>query len=96
VIGQYHARGVMPLRRWPLRLCEMTADRAPWERTLTALSLPSSLEVQLRVGQAIGRSSYLWPLSRLLPMLPNAGSEKFVSSLSFRCISFALVMASIF
>jgi hypothetical protein len=29
VIGQYHARGVMPLRRRPLHLCEMTADRAP-------------------------------------------------------------------
>jgi hypothetical protein len=29
VIGQYHARGVAPLQRWPLRLCDMTADRAP-------------------------------------------------------------------
>jgi hypothetical protein len=29
VIGQYHARGVVPLRRQPLRLCEMTADQAP-------------------------------------------------------------------
>jgi hypothetical protein len=29
VIGQYHARGVVPLRRRPLRLCDMTADRAP-------------------------------------------------------------------
>jgi hypothetical protein len=29
VIVQYHARGVVPLRRRPLRLCEMTADRAP-------------------------------------------------------------------
>jgi hypothetical protein len=29
VIGQYHARGVVPLRRRPLRLCEMTADRPP-------------------------------------------------------------------
>jgi hypothetical protein len=28
VLRQYHARGVMPLRRRPLRLCEMTADRA--------------------------------------------------------------------
>jgi hypothetical protein len=45
VIRQYHARGVVPLRRRPLRLCEMTSDRAPWEETVTALSLPSSLEV---------------------------------------------------
>jgi hypothetical protein len=29
VIGQYHARGVVPLRRRPLRVCEMTADQAP-------------------------------------------------------------------
>jgi hypothetical protein len=29
VIVQYHARGVVPLRRRPLRLCDMTADRAP-------------------------------------------------------------------
>jgi hypothetical protein len=29
VIGQYHARGVVPLQRRPLRLCEMTENRAP-------------------------------------------------------------------
>jgi hypothetical protein len=29
IIGQYHVRGVVPLRRRPLRLCEMTADRPP-------------------------------------------------------------------
>jgi hypothetical protein len=29
VIGQYHARGVVLLRRRPLRLCETTADRPP-------------------------------------------------------------------
>jgi hypothetical protein len=29
VIGQYHTRGVVPLRRRPLHLCEMTADRPP-------------------------------------------------------------------
>jgi hypothetical protein len=29
VLRQYHARGVVPLRRRPLWLCEMTADRAP-------------------------------------------------------------------
>jgi hypothetical protein len=63
---------------------------------VTALSLPSSLEVQRRVGQAVGRSSYSWPPSRLLPMLPNVGTEKFVSSSSSRCILFALVVMSIF
>jgi hypothetical protein len=29
VIRQYNARGVVPLRRWSLRLCEMTADGPP-------------------------------------------------------------------
>jgi hypothetical protein len=29
VLGQYHARGVVPLRRRPLRLSEMTADCPP-------------------------------------------------------------------
>jgi hypothetical protein len=88
VIGQYHARGVVPLRRRPLRLCDMTADRAPWVGTVTALSPPSPLEVQHRVAQVIGRSTYSWPPSRLLLMLPNAGTEKFVSCSSSRHVSF--------
>jgi hypothetical protein len=96
VIRQYHAREVVPLRRWPLHLCEMMADRAPWEGTVTAPSLSSSLKVQHRVGQAIGRSTYLWPPSWLLQMLPNAGTKKFVSSSSSRCILFSLVVTSIF
>jgi hypothetical protein len=45
VVGQYHARGVVPLRRRPLWLCDMTADRAPWVGTVTALEPPSPLEV---------------------------------------------------
>jgi hypothetical protein len=76
VIGQYHAQGVVPLRRWPLLLCDMTANQAPWEGTVTAPLLPSTLEVQCRMAQAIGRSPYSWLLSRLLLMLPNAGTKK--------------------
>jgi hypothetical protein len=79
VLGQYHARGVVLLRRRPLRLCKMTADQAPWAGTVTALFLPSPLEVQRRVAHAIERSTYSWTPSRLLPMLPNEGTEKFVS-----------------
>jgi hypothetical protein len=45
VIGQYHARGVVLLRRWPLCLCEMIARRAPWEGTVTAPELPSLDEI---------------------------------------------------
>jgi hypothetical protein len=88
VLGQYHARGVVPLRRWPLRLCEMTADRAPWMGTVTALTLPSPLEVQRRVAQAIRRSTYMWPPSRLLPMLPNEGTKicELLSSRRFSCV----------
>jgi hypothetical protein len=63
---------------------------------VNAPSLPSSLEVQRRVAQAIGRSTYSWPPSRLLPMLPNAGTEKVVSCSSSRCILFYFVVTSIF
>jgi hypothetical protein len=69
VIGQYHARGVVPLRRRPLHLYDMTTDSPPWAGTVTALEPPSPLEVQRRVAQAIGRSNYSWPPSRMLPML---------------------------
>jgi hypothetical protein len=71
VVGQYHARGVVPLRRRPLLLCDMTADRAPLAGTVTALEPPSPLEVQRRVTQAIGRATYSWPplgCSRCSPM----------------------------
>jgi hypothetical protein len=79
----------VPLQRWSLRLCDMTADRAPWVGTVIA-SLPLSLlEVQRRVAQAVGRSTYSWPPSRMLLMLPNAGTEKFVSRSSSRHVSFA-------
>jgi hypothetical protein len=63
---------------------------------MTAMSLASPLEVQHRMAQAIGRSTYSWPLSRLLPMLPNAGTEKVLSCWSSRCILFAFVVTSIF
>jgi hypothetical protein len=86
----------MPLWRRPLLLCEMTADRAPWDGTVTAPSLPSPLEVQRRVAQVIGRWTYSWPLSRLLPVLPNVRTEKVVSHFSSQCILFAFVVMLIF
>jgi hypothetical protein len=89
VIRQYHTRGVVSLRRRPLRVCDMTADRAPWVGTVTAPSPPSPLEVQRLMAQAIGRSSYSWLPSQLLPMLPNVGTKKFVSCSSSRHVSFA-------
>jgi hypothetical protein len=63
---------------------------------VTASSLPSSLEGQHRMAQAIGRSTYSWPPLRLLPMLPNVGTEKYVSCSSSRCVLFAFVVMSIF
>jgi hypothetical protein len=36
---------------------------------------PWPIEIQCHVAQAIGRSSYSWPPSRLLRMLPNAGTK---------------------
>jgi hypothetical protein len=73
----------------------MTVDRAPWTGTVTAPLLLSLLEVQRHVAQAIGRSTYSWPPSRLLPMLPNAGTEN-CQLMSSRCILFTFVMTSIF
>jgi hypothetical protein len=57
----------------------MTADQAPWTGTVTAPTLSSPLEVQRRVAQAIGRSTYSLPPARLFPMLAHEGTEKFVS-----------------
>jgi hypothetical protein len=79
VIGQYYACGVVPLRRRPLRLCEMTADRAPWAGTVTAPTVPSPLEIQCCMAQAIGKASYSWPLTRLISMPPHKGTEKLVN-----------------
>jgi hypothetical protein len=62
------------LRRRLLRLCEMTADRPPWMGTVSAPFIPSLLEVQQPMVQVIGRSTYSWPLSRLLPIIPNEGT----------------------
>jgi hypothetical protein len=84
VVRQYHARGVVPLWRRPLRLCDTTVDRAPWAGTVTAPKPSSLLEVQRRMVQVIGRATYSWLPSRMLPMLPNAGTEKFVSCPSSR------------
>jgi hypothetical protein len=45
---------------------------------------PSQKEVQRRVSVAIGKASHSWSPSRLLPMLPNEGTVKLVSSFIFR------------
>jgi hypothetical protein len=55
VIRKYHARGVVPLRRRLLRLCDMTADRAPWTGIVTAPEFLSLNEIQHRVALAIGK-----------------------------------------
>jgi hypothetical protein len=98
VLGQYHSRGTVPLRRRPLRLCEMTADRTPCTGTVTSPSFLSPLEVQRCVAQAIGRSTYSWPPARLLLMLPHEGTEKFVSHclLDAFCLFCVFVVMSIF
>jgi hypothetical protein len=85
-IGQYHALGIVPLRRRPLRIRELTPNRAPFEGTVTTPEPPSLDEIQHRVALAIGKASYSWPPSRLLPMLPNEGTKKHVSFLPFRLV----------
>jgi hypothetical protein len=91
VIGQYHARGVKPLWRRPLRLCEMMTDRAPWTGTLTALAFPSPNKIERCMAQAIRKSTYTWTPTQLLLMLPTrrprswyvvASSHKFFVSLA--------------
>jgi hypothetical protein len=76
----------------------MTADRAPWMGIMTAPSLSSPLEVQCRVAQAIGRSTYSWPPAWLLPMLPHEGTDKFVSHclLDASCLFCVFVVMLIF
>jgi hypothetical protein len=74
----------------------MTADRGPWAGTVIAPELPLPLEVQHRVAQAIGRAAYSWLPSRMLLMLPNVGTEKFVSCSSSRPVSFALYRGTTF
>jgi hypothetical protein len=82
VISKYHARGVVLLLRRSLRLCEMTASRAPWEGTMTAPDIPLLNEIQRRVSVAIEKSTFVWPPAQLLPMLPNEGTEKLVRDFS--------------
>jgi hypothetical protein len=101
VIGQYHARGVVPLQRRPLCLCEMTASRAPWAGTVTTPELPSLIEIQRHVSLDIGKSTFVWP-PQLLPMLHNEGTEKFVSDFFFRqtfrpawCLQLMLIFSEI-
>jgi hypothetical protein len=61
----------------------MTTRRALWEGTVTVPELPSQDEVQRRVSVVIGKVSYSWPPSWLLPVLPNEGTEKLISSFIF-------------
>jgi hypothetical protein len=42
------------------------------------------------MAQVIGRLTYSWLPSRMLPMLPNAGTEKFVSCPSSQQVLFTL------
>jgi hypothetical protein len=46
---------------------------------MTAPASPLLNEIQRCVEQAIGKSTYTWPPTRLLPMLPNKETEKLVS-----------------
>jgi hypothetical protein len=62
----------------------MTARRAPWEGTVTTLELPSLDDICCCVSVAIGKSTFVWLPSWLLPMLPHEGTEKLVRDFFFR------------
>jgi hypothetical protein len=46
---------------------------------MTTPAFPLLNEIQRRMAQAIEKSTYTWPPTRLLPMLPNKETEKLVS-----------------
>jgi hypothetical protein len=55
--------------------------------TVTAPEFLSLNEIQHRVVLAIGKSTFMWPPARLLPILPNGETEKLVSGFFFRQVS---------
>jgi hypothetical protein len=75
----------VPLRRRTLHLCDMTTDKAPWVGMVTA-----------RARAFIGKATYSWPLSRMLPMLPSTGTKKFLSCSSPWQVLFTLCREKIF
>jgi hypothetical protein len=46
---------------------------------MTVPTFPSLNEIQHRVALAIGKSTFTWPPTRLLPMLLNKETKKLVS-----------------
>jgi hypothetical protein len=59
-------------------------------------------EIHHRVALAIGKSTFVWPPPRLLPMLPNEGTEKHESDFFFRqtsrqawCLELMLIFSEI-
>jgi hypothetical protein len=86
VVRQYHAQGVVPLR-----LCDMTADRAPWVGTVTAPKLPSHTRSLAPRGAGDRECDLLVAASWMLPMLPNAGTE--ICRLSVFLASFTCLLS---
>ena len=79
VIGAYLLRGVVPLRRRPLKLYQMTQERAPFVGTVTADPLPTTDEVRRRVRIIVGNPSLDFPREGVLPMLPAPETVVLVS-----------------
>jgi hypothetical protein len=76
VIRQYHARGFVPLRRRPLRLYEMMADRPPWAGTVTAPVVPVATRGLASCGVGDREVNLL---VAAITAAPDAGIEKIVS-----------------
>lgn len=60
VIGSYHTLGIVPLQRRTLHMYQITPDKAPFVGMVIAHTRPSLDEIQRRVGQAIGKSRFVW------------------------------------
>ena len=79
VIGAYLLRGVVSLRRRPLKLYQMTQEWAPFAGAVTADPLPTMDEVRRRVRIIVGNPSLDFPREGVLPMLPAPETVVLVS-----------------
>jgi hypothetical protein len=96
VIGQYHARGVMPLRRRPLRLCEMTADRPPLDGDRDRAAAPVAARGPAPRGAGDREVDLLVAAVAAAPDAPQRRDRKNCELKFPRCALLAFVVMSVF
>jgi hypothetical protein len=87
VIGQYHTQGVVSLRRRPLCLCDMTADRAPVGGDCDRSEAPVAARGSAPCGAGDREAILLVVAVAAAPNAPQRGDRKicklFVFSICF-------------